>query len=152
MLSIAPTVETRQRIPFSRSTPTQTRSTRWPWYCRSYLVLGKNSGRAALVPQPLCLLCLNVCIHIGCPKALRRYGVVCIRIIQSLSSELRCAGCKNPSLFLRLVSKGCGRGLKRGRIFYPFSQCILMGWFLLWFSMIVRMNMCPCVRPDLPWG
>ena len=46
MLSLPPTVETRQTSPFSLTTPTQTRSTRWPCYCSICCVLGKSSGRA----------------------------------------------------------------------------------------------------------
>ena len=42
MLSLPPTVETRQTTPCCFTTPTQTRSRRWPCYCNSHCALGKE--------------------------------------------------------------------------------------------------------------
>ena len=58
MLSIPPTVETRQRTPFSLTTPAQTRSTPWPCGCSSYCcVLGKSGGRAT---EPILRCCCRI--------------------------------------------------------------------------------------------
>ena len=46
MLSLPPTVETRQRTPFALTKPTQTRTTRWPAFAATTCVFGKSSGRA----------------------------------------------------------------------------------------------------------
>ena len=49
MLSLPATVETRQRIPVSPTTPTQPRSTRWPCHCSSYCcacVLGQEQRQS----------------------------------------------------------------------------------------------------------